>query len=168
MYPPGYHHSDLITHALGYKMYRYRLLVPWITYKSTYIYIYIYIYTEREREYSMLWIEQFIYNWVFNLKQQNWPLHCVSWINPNLQKATVCVVFLKSVNFFWKNVLCDSSNFFVSSCFSYMSGKQIYGYKRFQGLTYFNFFPCSNFSPVHNGLIIMVSVYIDIKKFFIT
>ena len=25
----------------------------------------------------------------------NWPLHCVSWINPNLHMATIYLVFLK-------------------------------------------------------------------------
>ena len=49
-----------------------------------------------------------------------------------------------------------------------MSEKQIYGFKRVKGNTYFNFFPSSNFTPLHNGLIIMVSIYNDIVKFFNT
>ena len=46
--------------------------------------------------------------------------------------------------------------------------KNMYGYKRVQGITSFNFFPSSNFSPLDNSLIIMVLVYNDIILFFNT
>ena len=47
-----------------------------------------------------------------------------------------------------------------------MSKKQIYGHKRVNGITFFNFFPSSNLTPLHNGLITIVSVYNDIIKDF--
>ena len=47
-----------------------------------------------------------------------------------------------------------------------MSEDQIYGYKRVQGIT-FSFSRTRNFTPLHNGLIIMGSVY-NVIKFFNT
>ena len=68
---------------------------------------------------------------------------------------------MKSLPYF----ICDSSYFFTKPC---LSLKQIYGYKRVEGIASFNFFSSSNFTPLHNGLIIMVSVYNDMSKFFST
>ena len=46
-----------------------------------------------------------------------------------------------------------------------MFKKQIHRHKRVQGINSFNFFQSSNLTPLHNGLIQMVSVYNDIIKF---
>ena len=50
----------------------------------------------------------------------NWQLHCVSWINFNLQMATVYLVFLKSKTLYRKYVLYDSSYVFIKSRLSYI------------------------------------------------
>ena len=50
-----------------------------------YIYIYIHVYV------YILYIL-----WVFKKNNNNWPLHCISWINSNLQMATIYLVFLKT------------------------------------------------------------------------
>ena len=50
------------------------------------IYIYIYIYV-------LL---------VFNKSDNSWPLDCISWINSNLQMATIYLVFLKNKNIYIK------------------------------------------------------------------
>ena len=34
--------------------------------------------------------------WGFNKNNNNWPLHCVSRINSNLQMDTIYLVFLKT------------------------------------------------------------------------
>ena len=68
---------------------------------------------------------------------------------------------MKSLPYF----IYDCSYFFTKSC---LCLKQTYGYKRVEGITSFNFFSSSNFTPLHNGLIIMVSVYNDMSKFFST
>ena len=40
--------------------------------------------------------------WVFDKNNNNWPLHCVSWINSNIHMATIYLVFLKSKNSYIK------------------------------------------------------------------
>ena len=60
------------------------------TYKHMHhIYIYIYIYYIKLKPSNLLW--------VFNKSKSNnnWTLHCVLWINSNLQMATI---FLKNKN----------------------------------------------------------------------
>ena len=92
-----------------------------------------------------------LYIWVSNKNNNNWPLHCVSWINFNLQMATVYLVFLMSVTICRKYFLCDS---LICPKNNYMDLKE--------------FKASGNFAPLHNGLIITVSVYNNIIKFFNT
>ena len=63
-----------------------------------YLYLYIYIHMSAQcRKQSSLYIL-----WVFNKSNNNWPLHCVSWINSNLQIATIHLIFLKNKNAYTK------------------------------------------------------------------
>ena len=55
----------------------------------------------------------------------------------------------------WKYFLCDSSYFFIKSGLIYMSKKQMYWYKRVQVITSVNFFPSSNFTPLHKRFILI-------------
>ena len=56
-----------------------------LIYLSILSYIYIYL------SYIFIYIL-----WAFNKNNNNWLLHCISWIISNLQMAKIYLVFLKS------------------------------------------------------------------------
>ena len=61
--------------------------------------------------------------------------------------------------FFFAEVVFNSSpwssQFFIKSRLSYMSEKQMYGYKQVQRITSISFFLSSNFSPLHNDFVLI-------------
>ena len=92
-----------------------------------YIYIYIYIYIA--------------YFFCTNFK--TWMTEWICWWHQCWWTS------INRMNDLWKYFLCDSPYFFIKSCLSYMSEKQMYGCKRFQGITSINFFLSSNFKQLH-------------------